>query len=66
MLCYDYNKLSPKRLVVCNMLNSRGLFAEEGVWRDVEVVGIRDSLRGLSATALVMAYVDTHGTVGTR
>jgi hypothetical protein len=48
------------------MLNSRGLFAEEGVWRDVEVVGIRDSLRGLSATALVMAYVDTHGTVGTR
>jgi hypothetical protein len=26
------------------MLNSRGLIAEEGVWRDVEVVGVGDVL----------------------
>ena len=29
------------------MLNSRGLIAEEGVWRDVEVVGVGDVVRGL-------------------
>ena len=39
----------------------------EGVWRDVEVVGVGDLLRGLAARALVWGYVDPHGSgLGTR
>jgi hypothetical protein len=37
------------------------LIAEVGAWRDVEVVGVGDVLRGLSAGALVWGDVDPHG-----
>jgi len=46
----DCSILSPKP-------QSKGLIAEEGVWRDVEVVDVGDVLRGLSARALVWGYV---------
>jgi hypothetical protein len=43
------------------MLSSRGLIAEEGVRRDVEVAGVGDVLRGLSARALLRGNFDPHG-----
>jgi hypothetical protein len=43
------------------------LIAEVGMWRDVEVVGVGDVLRGLSAAALVWGDVNPHGGgLGTR
>ena len=43
------------------------LIAEVGAWRDVEVVGVGDVLRGLSARALLWGYVDPGSSgLGTR
>ena len=43
------------------------LVVEVGVWRDVEIVGVGDALRGLFSRALVWGDVDPHcGGLGAR
>jgi len=39
------------------------LVVEVGVWRDVEIVGVGDVLRGIFGRALVRGDVDPHCTV---
>jgi hypothetical protein len=45
IVCYTFTQLQSKSLML--------LIMEVGVWKDVEVVGIGDVVRGLFARALV-------------